>query len=647
MLKVLTVGDGDLTLSLALARAYGHHIHLTATVLDSHTDLVEAFPEVTSHIQELLERKVEIVYQVDATQLHQRYPSKYYDMVLFHHPHLGLSSLGIDEAQHAQFHHVLLCHYLYSANQISHRVHLCLCGTQPETWGMTKAAERNHLVQSHKFPTAAPFSKLWAVAPQESIPDAQPAQPDFAAPRKYRNGKLGSKHFLGKYGYCHRRTAGEKYNGASTDMNVSGSFHFVFESKGGSTIEDNRPIKESTTTESSGFPCSICGVNFDSQKSLEDHLASPAKPTSSEESNRNAILQTDAKILPAAKRKTTNEDVTPSTKRRQRDSTTVQGEPSGHGTGEKLEIVVTAEHDGKRLRWFLQHQLKKSKREAKETIQRGCVCIDGSSVNDSSRILKEGMKLELSTLLPEISSEAATQPIKVLQRSYPFLVVEKPCGLRTKGFFPGTLESTLARQEGSRYESLSKLDTSCAGVCLMVSYRRIYECPVVKPSVKHRMVALVHGTVPDAWSPTHTLHVPIKEKWRKKKQSSNGADGNTRPKTEMVWVNPLERTGASPSTVDPIALSTILIETNNPSSASVCQWLRNEGYPVVGDMNCRQEYLQLKRSIRNRIKDKLCIQCGQVEWGSPERVTSVPIGAPIVPDKLSASYWESFTHTHD
>jgi hypothetical protein len=45
-------------------------------------------------------------------------------------------------------------------------------------------------------------------------------------PRRYRNGKLGSKHFGGRYGYRHRRTHGE--GGGIADIDVSGSFHFVF-----------------------------------------------------------------------------------------------------------------------------------------------------------------------------------------------------------------------------------------------------------------------------------------------------------------------------------------------------------------------------------------------------------------------------------
>ena len=59
----------------------------------------------------------------------------------------------------------------------------------------------------------------------------------------------------------------------------------------------------------------------------------------------------------------------------------------------------------------------------------------------------------------------------------------------------------------------------------------------------------------------------------------------------------------------------------------------------VGDKYCKQEYLKLKRSIRNRIKDKLCVGCYQVDLDG-QRV-QMPR-----PDKLSANYWETNFH-HD
>ena len=45
-MRVLTVGDGDLSYSLALVRAYGDRIRLTATVLPTAEELVATPSEV-------------------------------------------------------------------------------------------------------------------------------------------------------------------------------------------------------------------------------------------------------------------------------------------------------------------------------------------------------------------------------------------------------------------------------------------------------------------------------------------------------------------------------------------------------------------------------------------------------------------------
>ena len=121
--RVLTVGDGDLSLSLALARAYGHEdqLYLTASTLEAgKQELRLAYPN--AEVDELERLNVPTLYGVDATQLHTNFASSKepcYDVVLFHHPHLGLSLLNEqDEEQHAHRHHVLLCHYLYSASKM-------------------------------------------------------------------------------------------------------------------------------------------------------------------------------------------------------------------------------------------------------------------------------------------------------------------------------------------------------------------------------------------------------------------------------------------------------------------------------------------------------------------------------------------------
>lgn len=153
---------------------------------------------------------------MDATQL-----GDIWDAILFHHPHLGPIK---DEQVHAHRHYVLLAHYFHSAKPCLRPgglVHVCLCGQQPQTWRVLEAAKRQGLTLVKQEYTTVPMSS-WLSPSMETAP----VQSHYRAPWCYRNGKLGSKYFGGRYGYRHRRTHGE--GGGIADIDVSGSFHFVF-----------------------------------------------------------------------------------------------------------------------------------------------------------------------------------------------------------------------------------------------------------------------------------------------------------------------------------------------------------------------------------------------------------------------------------
>ncbi len=643
--KILTVGDGDLSLSLALARAYGSdHISLTASVLDSNEDLLESFPDAP--LAELKKLQVPILFGVDATQLHHKYPSNHWDIVLFHHPHLGLASLSQDEAIHATRHYQLLCHYFYSAGQVAKRVHVCLCGTQRETWKLDHAAERQQLQLLREIPTAIPFSKVWTNI------DLTPAEVQLghAAPRRYRNGKLGSRHFLGKYGYRHRRTAGERYHGGSLDMNVTGSMHYVFE-----TIPSSEHCEGSTKAKPDAtgtLTCLICGALFASLEELEDHLKSPVVPQSAEMTNVKASM-----IDSEEKQSSSQIDHKDSDFQNNHSQQEAIHQPlptSQFVVGmEKSTIIVSPDDDGKRLRWFLQHNTSVSKRQAELAVQKGTVWIDDVMSPDSSRILKAGMVVTIFSQEghPETHAGDMRNTVDLLYHSDPFLVVNKASGIRTKGAMPGTLEFVVSQQRGANYESLSKLDNSCSGLCVLMSQAalRLQSQP---PKIIHSLVALVHGCVPDKWFPKFSHSVSIERKWKKQKKRKHIDDVEVKDDdvslldASTITIIPLERMANDASvttTASASCLTTIRIQTEHPSAGSICQWMRHLGYPVVGDMNCRKEYLQLKRAIRNRIKNKLCIVCCQVQWQDEHKngLVQVPLTNPPIPQKLSAVYWES------
>ena len=68
--RVLTIGDGDLSFSVALARAFGNQIRLTATTLLKRSELLETYAAAPAMLAELQDRNVCVRHDIDATSLH-------------------------------------------------------------------------------------------------------------------------------------------------------------------------------------------------------------------------------------------------------------------------------------------------------------------------------------------------------------------------------------------------------------------------------------------------------------------------------------------------------------------------------------------------------------------------------------------------
>jgi hypothetical protein len=808
-IKVLTVGDGNLSLSLSLSRAYNEHIDLTASVLESdRRDFLSVFSEAEDTLEELKNRHVPVVWNLDATQLHVRFPSstKKWDLISFHHPHIGLSNFleedDDDEAKRALVHHRLICHYLYSASQVSKLVHICLTHTQPTTWKLLEAAERQNLTLVKTISDSKPFANVWSDNNEDAadcdnnngndndndngngnknititittgsttgsgnILEATKVESHFAAPRRYRNGKL-SCHFLGKYGYQHRRTEGDTFKGSSNTkgVSVSGSMHFVFAAKNSKKEEASR-IDDTDTTKfnsagKSNKPCnddkkmicSICNEIFDSELELKEHLTSPVRTAwartsitvdddnddDDDDDGQHSIIrdishqgiktkESEQKVKRIISSLVSSSDEIEQLQQPDHDT------PSG-GT----VLIVPKDCHGKRLRWFLHHSKTKeyqfTKRLAESAIQAGLVMINGKIALDSSRILNaqdkvcivEGAKEEgkrgdctdNNTITTTKTTGVAIQKlkyknhtkIKIVQRSSSFLdwlVVLKPSGMRTKGTSPGTLETNVSEQEGSRYVSLSSLETSCPGLCVLVKFTTAKEEEINNKNqilIRHFVTVLVHGELlpVDVWFPSRTgAQMVVEAKWGQKKmnkkrkqiisesesESSSLKIEEKQHQTKIVYtsidITPKESTtmavqeypdkqnnddnnnnnGKEPqrkNITKTTTLSTVEVITSEPSSGSICNFFRHEGFPVVGDKFCKQEYSNLKRSIRNRIKNKLCMGCFKIEItiircenknkndfddddDDEKIITNHVIESPSL-DKLSARFWEQFLHS--
>ncbi|KAL3796898.1 hypothetical protein HJC23_008851 [Cyclotella cryptica] len=254
-LRILTVGDGDFSCSLALMRAYPLLIQqLVATsLLRSEKDVVEIYPQASNIIQSLSSfDNIEIIYGVDATKLHKNLDlSEFeFDCVMFHHPHLGyddnvskeeteqenVPSKGTqsNEIQAAsnlsKRHECLLTHYMcssklllnmnkaskmkkYDAKNLLPCIHLCLCASSIENWNVLEVVNQVGLQFAWESPTAAAspllsfYEKLreLKIKSNYQMDDLQ-INPNIEKRLKECKRAKRKGHWLGRYGYRHQAT---------------------------------------------------------------------------------------------------------------------------------------------------------------------------------------------------------------------------------------------------------------------------------------------------------------------------------------------------------------------------------------------------------------------------------------------------------
>lgn len=289
LLRVLTVGDGDLSYSLGLSRCFGgQRLELTATTLASEAELRATYARAAANQDELRARGARVLGGVDATTLRDL-PRSSYDAIIFNHPHLGLAvGPDCDEVAHARRHETLMAHFLHAARTLlaepGGSIHLMLSGNQRHTWRLDATLSRAGLYCAEEgSPTHPPLQQA-SVLP--ALLALQPPQPGWAARRKYRNGSLGSRNWLGKYGYEHRRCESD------AEMDVSGSVVFVLKKtasiaqtvdagghlQGARSASNGEKIPREDAGGPGMFRCEICGEECGSEEALGAHTLAPAVP---------------------------------------------------------------------------------------------------------------------------------------------------------------------------------------------------------------------------------------------------------------------------------------------------------------------------------------------------------------------------------
>lgn len=94
--NILTVGDGDLSFSLSLAKylvsLQGHAKNLTATTHESYSSVCSTYPQGLSHINELKSYQVQLIHEVDATHFKatsyftNKNLKHFYDVIIWNFP---------------------------------------------------------------------------------------------------------------------------------------------------------------------------------------------------------------------------------------------------------------------------------------------------------------------------------------------------------------------------------------------------------------------------------------------------------------------------------------------------------------------------------------------------------------------------------
>jgi hypothetical protein len=140
-MRVLTVGDGNLSFSLSLSRIMRNIsinpslISLTATTFDDQINLQQKHPESVRIIEKLLGKNVTVKHQINAISLSKDLGT--FSIIVFNHPHLGIED--------AACHRTLLAHFFHSCRdrlRSGGQIMISLVEGQPERWKLLEEGGR-------------------------------------------------------------------------------------------------------------------------------------------------------------------------------------------------------------------------------------------------------------------------------------------------------------------------------------------------------------------------------------------------------------------------------------------------------------------------------------------------------------------------
>ena len=143
--RVLTVGDGNLSFSLALCNVLRTLFprttsaplitRLVATTFDDHHSLCLKYPESVHILEKLREKGAEVQSRINAIALPDTLGT--FSAIVFNHPHLGVEDAGC--------HRILLAHFFHSSKERlrpNGQVFVSLVEGQCERWNLVEEAAR-------------------------------------------------------------------------------------------------------------------------------------------------------------------------------------------------------------------------------------------------------------------------------------------------------------------------------------------------------------------------------------------------------------------------------------------------------------------------------------------------------------------------
>mmetsp|Transcript_19346 Transcript_19346/g.34982 ORF Transcript_19346/g.34982 Transcript_19346/m.34982 type:complete len:555 (+) Transcript_19346:507-2171(+) len=536
-----------------------------------------------------------------------------------------------------------------------------------KTWNVMTAARNVGLQCVSQESTACPMDK-WLFKEGGTYYELAEVQPHYPTKRKFRNGSLGSKHSLARFGYRHQRTEGDLFGGSVKEINVEQSVNFVFAA---CMAISSEPKGEGVC--GGEYECYVCKLKFENKEQLIAHLDAPGLPdvvTGAYEYSNKSIGKTNIQQNQTKNDGKEQPTAAPSFKPINIEEAIIL-----------ISATVDSKGDSKRIKWLCRQDgfplsnFIKSKSQCEDAIKKGRVFINQQAALDSGRIVRENDVISLveeytpagdiHTTQNNVIDDSGVRLVKQVpsqKKDITIEVVYKPVGIRCVGSFsPNTLEMITKRRvecssgrKSMFCHSVSKVDTGVQSLCvLLVSPSKMNEEALHSLNVSYTFTALVHGNPPEEWRrgvyvtvPTEGLRQWKRHKTNQQEKKAGNVDDTDGKSTSMVTSStPLDLDGAlfikchDSLQIEEQQIATLTVQSSfdNGRLANVISFvLRKLGYPVVNDRFGKREYSALPRRLKNIVKQKICIGCYCVDVGYEGVLTTVDIESH---KRTQCSFW--------